>query len=72
MKMDLPRIRTLLECGKEVDVTDFTVRQLLIVQNYLKSYSVGYSKKLDSRNFRMFLISYKDLTELVSRERGVL
>lgn len=72
MKLDYIRTATLLKYGKNVDVSDYTVSQLIRLQQYLKSSNIRYSRRYDSANFKLYLVSYKDLTDLVSKNREVL
>lgn len=72
MKLDYMRTATLLKYGKTVDVSDYTVSQLIRLQHYLKSSNICYSKKYDPSNYKLYLVSYKDLMDLVSKNREVL
>lgn len=72
MIVNYNRVAQLIKYGKEVDVSNFTVNQLLILQNLLKTENIQYSKRCDVRNSRLYLVNYKNLDELVKKNREVM
>lgn len=72
MMVNYNRVLQLIKYGKEVDVSNFTVNQLMILQKLLKSEGIQYSKRYDVRNSRLSLVNYKNLDELVKKNREVM
>lgn len=72
MIVNYKRVAQLIKYGKSVDVSDFTVTQLMVLQKLLKSENIQYSKRYDERNSRLYLVNYKNLDELVKKNREVM
>lgn len=67
--MNWRKIATMLQSGKEVDVSDITVREFIMLEQNLKASGILFSKKYDKRNMRMYVCNYSDLTDLINKNR---